>query len=153
MVSYENMADTSLTPEALVGLVLAAGPAPLLPAQLWPLQAALEQLEADAPGEGAVARVLARMPKSASGPAPGFSSVRPVVHALARRGLLTAVGCGWEAGYRIDPGWVEHSGLLLQRLSDDEARAVRKAAQRFVAMATMASKKPAASRPVMSATI
>jgi hypothetical protein len=151
MVSYEM--PPVLTPEALIGALLAAGNASFLPAQLWPLQASFEEMADDAETNGPVGRALLRMPKGMPGPDLPYPMLRHVMHNLVRSGRLTPVGRGWEAGYKASARWIRESEGLLAALDADDVAVLRSTAQRLVAMATMASKKPRASRPVSSVTI
>jgi hypothetical protein len=150
MSSEQNPA---LTPEALVGALLAAAKLSVLPAQLWPLQAAFAELETGVSADGTVGRAMARIPKGRSGPEAPYPVLRRVVHNLMRRGLISPVGAGWGAGYEVSRAWMDDSLALLGTLSRGDLDAVQRTGQRLVAMATMLSKKPVVSRPASSATI
>lgn len=147
------MATTSLTPEALVGVMLAACEARFLSVQPWPLEAAFEGLELEAESGGSVRRTLGRMPRTTGVPGPRFLASRKIIDSLVRRELLTPTGSGWKAGYEVSPAWIAESDQLLGELSDSDAAAVRSVAQGLVAMTTMASKKPVTSLTERSATI
>lgn len=136
--------DLALTRESLVGLLCAAAELDCLPAQLWPLDGTLEYLAKSAPPEGPIQRVLMHWPTADSGPGLRFVALPQLIRKLTALHLLTPEGTGWAACYRLKDGWRAASVSLLRRLPEAERTSLNHAAQRLQAMATMASKNPAA---------
>ena len=126
-----------------VGLLLAESELELLPAEPWPLEAAIEKLAAG-PGGGELAVAakgwLAPRP-TARGRVDG---VRLWVRDAAEAGLLAPEGQGWAAGYRPSIRWLAASAAIRDRLAEPELAALREGAQCLVAMASMLSKNAAA---------
>lgn len=153
MVSNEMTSRTLLTPEALVGAVVAAADADFLSAQLWPLDLALVALHDGTTDESALHAALDRMPQASVRNGLRFTGLRPIIHALVRRGLLDPGGEGWSAGYTVAFELKRQGELLAGSLTPHDRRALRKAGQALVAATRMASKNPAASLPTGSDTI
>jgi len=117
-----------------------AGPV-VLPFRCWPMQIALESLEAEAPSTGRLGWTLDHWPAgftSAGRCRPGLDSM---LRALARSGALTIEGRGWNAGYLPSRMWFEECSIALASLSSTERAAISTAAQRLVASVTIWSKK------------
>lgn len=133
-----------LTRETLVGLLCAAAGLERLPAQHWPIDGALQYLEREVPENSAVGRALARWPRPGPDPSFRYGELPALAHTLVSLGFFTPEGTNAEASFRIDPSWATDNDALLIRLPESEQRPLRRAGQRLVAMATMASKKPVA---------
>jgi hypothetical protein len=133
-----------MTRETLIGLLCAAAGLDRLPAQHWPLDAAMQYLERDIAENSAVWRTLARWPRVRTDPSFRYGELPALMRKLACLGLLTPEGTGWEAAFRLKPSWAAENRALLFRLTADERQSLRRAGQRLVAMTTMASKRPAA---------
>jgi hypothetical protein len=153
MVSEEMTARTAITPEALVGALVGSADIEFLSAQLWPLDLAFAALADSAPAESSLHGALDRMPQATVRNGLRFTSLRAIIHALVRRGLLDPGGNGWNAGYVVAPELREQGLKLTASLTPVERRALRKAGQALVAATSMASKNPAASLPSGSSTI
>jgi hypothetical protein len=138
------MAELVLTRETLVGLLCAAGRLERLPAQQWPVDGALQYLERDVPLDSTVGRTLAKWPRLKNDPSFRYGELPVLARRLVSLGLLTPEGARSEAVFRIDASWATKNEALLTRLPGREQRPLRRAGQRLVAMATMASKKPVA---------
>lgn len=143
--------DNGLTSEALIGLLCAETGLQWLPAQHWPIDAALEELASSLPRGSNLGVAIAQMPRSA-GPGDRFPGVRPLLRQLVDLGLLTPGGSGWGAGFLVDEDWLRANESLLASLPLGERAALERVGQRLCAMATMASKKPVASRLIRSGT-
>jgi hypothetical protein len=138
------MTQVLITREALVGLLCAAGHLQRLPAQHWPIDAALQYLEREVPTHSAVGRTLAAWPRPGTDPSFRYGELPALARRLVCLGLLTPEGTRSEAVFRIDTSWTTENEALLNRLPMREQRPLLRAGQRLVAMATMASKKPIA---------
>jgi hypothetical protein len=133
-----------LTRETLVGLLCAAAGLDRLPAQHWPVDAALQYLERHVVKDSAVARTLARWPRPHTDPSFQYGELPALTRKLVSLGLLAPEGTSWEASFRVEASWAAKNRALFIRLPATEQRSLRRAGQRLVALATMASKKPVA---------
>jgi hypothetical protein len=153
MVSKEMSTRTAITPEALVGALVGAVGVEFLSAQLWPLDLALSALADGVPAETPLGQTVDRMPQATVRNGLRFTSLRSIIHALVRRGLIDPGGNGWNAGYVVAPELRAQGLVLTDSLTPVERRALRKAGQALVAATSMASKNPAASLPSGSSVI
>lgn len=153
MVSNEMTSRTLLTPEALIEALVAAAKADFLSAQLWPLDLALATLAETVPTESALHGALNRMPQATVLNGLRFTSIRTIIHALVRRGLLDPGGNGWSAGYTVAPEMRRQGQMLSESLTLVERRALKEAGQALLAATSMASKNPSVSAPSGSVTI
>jgi hypothetical protein len=126
--------------EGLVAAVLAVSRSSWIPAQRWPVDAALEQLAAHADPQGPLYRVINRWPRQ-RGPRRGFSGIPELVRGFVATGALTPEGADTEAGYVVSDEWTRLSRPLIVQLSERDRQAIAAAAQCLVAMSTMVSKK------------
>jgi hypothetical protein len=141
---HKDQVPNALTSESVIALLCAAADMHWLPAQHWPIDAALEELADAVPDDSEVGRALAQMPRSV-GPGDRFPRVRSLMRELVSLGLLIPGGTGWGAGFSVSEAWVTASESLLASLSKKEQDILEHVGQRLCAMVTMASKKPVAS--------
>jgi hypothetical protein len=138
-----------LTAPTLIGLLCAEARVERLPAQLWPLQIALEHI-AVTHEDSAVKRACARWPRASGGSAAHFQ-VKKIMRELARGGFFSPEGRGWDAGYAPDSRWLRKHAMMWASLSGIDRLVLRQAAQRLRATLTTWSKNAVASRPVGAA--
>lgn len=138
------MSEILWTKAAFVGLLLWAGDLRRLPAQAWPLEAAIELLVENAPKRSDLQKAAREWSMDEPTPNGRIAGLRPWLRQGVETRLLTPEGIGWDAAYLVDEAWIEGCGRLAKALSDPEREALMSAAQRMVAMATMVSKKSAA---------
>jgi hypothetical protein len=132
---------TPLAREEILGLLWAAAGPVRVPARCWPMQIALDVLEAQAPLIGRVERVLEAWPVSISSHGRRRSDVDGILRDLAIAGFLVVEGRGWDAGYRPTERWLAQGTAALASLTASERASVKVAAQRLVASVTIWSKK------------
>lgn len=147
------MQETALTPDAVLPLLLAEGNINFLPAQLWPLDAALAVLVREAPDASPVTRAIGRMPQASRPNGQRFIGLRGSIHRLVANGMLTPGGTSWDAGYVVAPEMRARGSQMLTALSLPERAALRRAAQVLNDASRMLSKNAAASASSGSATI
>jgi hypothetical protein len=136
----------------LIGLLLvAAGPIRMSP-HCWPLEVALEQLDATLGGRYSLGSVLARWPRLTSSSGRTFEGVGATFRELVSRGDLVVVGTGSSAGFELTVSAQPKYFRQLAWLSDPEAAAVRRSVQRLAACLSTLSKKSRASSSVGSFT-
>lgn len=132
---------TALAREEILGLIWAAVGQVRVPARCWPLQIALELLEARSPSSGRVRRALDAWPVEVTSHGRGRTGIDGLLRDLAISGALHVEGTGWEAGYLPTSQWLERGFIALTSLGGPEREAVKIAAQRLVASLTIWSKK------------
>jgi hypothetical protein len=141
------MPSAAITPDAVLPLLLAAADSEFVPAQLWPLDAALVALDRVVPDGSPVARALRRMPQSSVSTGQRFTGLRGSIHRLVSSGALVPGGEGWDAGYAVSAELLYRGRSLLTTLTPPEHTALRRAAQTLNDSLRMLSKKSAASLP------
>jgi len=132
------------TRSTLIGLLVAEAKLPLIPAEPWPLEAAIETLLEAAPGEGALGRAALGWLRSQPSPSGRIKGVRSWIREATAAGILVTEGRGWEAGYRPTRKWLTETAALRGGLDLADAQALEAGAQCLVAMSTMLWKKAAA---------
>jgi hypothetical protein len=132
------------TRSTLIGLLVAEAKLPLIPAEPWPLEAAIETLLEAAPEKGELGRAALGWLRSQPSPSGRIKGVRSWIHEATESGILVAEGRGWQAGYRPTPRWLTETAALRGDLDLADAQALEAAAQCLVAMSTMLWKKAAA---------
>lgn len=147
------MSTTSLTPDAVLPLLLAAADADFVPAQLWPLDTALVVLDRETLENSEIGHALRRMPQTRITIGQRFIGLRDLIHRLVRAGALVPSGGGWNAGYAVRPDFIDRGHRMLSGLPAQEQAALRHAGQTFSEASRMLSKKSAASLPNVPATI
>lgn len=132
----------------LVGLMLAAGGPPVIPARIsWPLHQALRELHDEA-GRRGTRRLLAPL---AFHPSPAVAlratGADKAVFALMQEGVLQPEGVGRQAVLRADGQGLVRYRRELMRLNPDAAALVQLAGTRWAALvATSAKNRSTASR-------
>lgn len=147
------MAQTALTPDAVLPLLLAVADADFVPAQLWPLDTALVVLDREVGKGSEISRALARMPQARVTTGQRFTGLRGSIHRLVASGALTPGGDGWDAGYSVSNDFLDRGRTMLATLPLPEQAGLRRAAQAFNEASRMLSKKSEASLPSGSARI
>lgn len=138
----------------VVGMLLVAtGACVRIPPRCWPIEIALEQLDADLTGRYALGRVVATWARVTTSQGRIFERVEALVRELALLGDVVPCGRGREAGYELTPMAQRKYFRQLAWLSDAEGDALQRSAQSLVASLTKSSKKDCASRPARSATV
>jgi hypothetical protein len=137
------MPELLLTRTTLVGLLLAESKLPRLPAESWPLEAAIEALASD-PRAGSLTKAAGRWLAPSPSARGRIDGVGRWARERCEDGLLRPEGEGWSAGYRPEGEWLASAAALREELGEDERLALAAAAQCLVAMASMLSKNAAA---------
>lgn len=132
------------TRSTLIALLVAEAKLPLIPAEPWPLEAAIEALLKTAPKEGELSRAAHGWLRPQPSPSGRIKGVRSWMREAAESGIIVAEGRGWQAGYRPRPRWLTGTVALRRGLDLAEAQALSVGAQALVAMSTMLWKKAAA---------
>lgn len=151
MISKEM--SLSITPDALLPLVVSVDESDFIPAQLWALDLALVALAREVAPGSEVALALARMPRSPRPDGQQFVGLRQMLHRLVERERLIPRGLGWDAGYTVTQTMREEGAKIVPALRAPDRVALRAAAQALRDATRMLSKNEAASRPRGSATI
>jgi hypothetical protein len=137
------MTEILLTQTTFVGLLVDEAELPKIPAELWPLEGAIELLAEQASG-GRLAFAAQRWLAPRPGPRGRVSGLARWTREASRAGLLEAEGEGWSAGYRPAESWLSGVEALRDQLDSGEREALAYGAQRLVAMVTMLSKNAVA---------
>lgn len=132
------------TRSTLIALLVAEAKLPLIPAEPWPLEAAIEALLKAAPKESGLGRAAESWLRPQPSPSGRIKGVRGWMREAAEAEIIVAEGRGWQAGYRPRPKWLTDTAALRRGLDLAEAQAVSAGAQCLVAMSTMLWKKAAA---------
>jgi hypothetical protein len=143
----------SITPDALLPLVVAVDESDFIPAQPWALDLALVALAREVEPGSEIAMALARIPRSPRPDGQQFVGLRRIVHRLVERGRLIPGGTGWHAGYAVTKTMREEGAEIASALRVSDRAALAAAAQALRDATRMLSKNAAASRPRGSATI
>lgn len=132
------------TRSTLIALLVAEAKVPLIPAEPWPLEAAIEVLIREAPKESELGRAAQGWLRAQPSPSGRIEGVRSWTREAAEAGVIVAEGRGWQAGYRPMPKWLSDTATLRRGLDLPDAQALSAGAQCLVAMSTMLWKKAAA---------
>lgn len=116
----------------------------LLPAQPWPLEAAIETLAECAPTDSRLAGAAQSWLRERPTPSGRVKGVSAWMREASEAGLLRPERGGWDAAYRPREDWLADAQRLTATISGTEARALGEAAQRLAAMSTILWKKAAA---------
>jgi hypothetical protein len=153
LIISEEMVSLSLTPDALLPLLVTIEGTEFLPAPLWPLDLALVALAREVEPDSEIAGAFGRVPRASRPDGQQFVGLRQMIHRLVERGWLIPGGTGWDAGYSVASQMRKEGEEILGALRLSDRAALRVAAQVLSDAVRMLSKNAAASRPRGSATI
>lgn len=135
-----------------IGFLVAAGELESFPALPWALDAAMEETWRLTDSQTPVGRALRRWENSSRLPGNRFKGVTQTRRALVENGRLSPEGSGRLAILTVDPSWRHTYAAELRYLPGKDRSALRRGAQRLVAIRTMLSKNGASEESDRSGT-
>jgi hypothetical protein len=148
----ESLDQQNLT--RLVGLMLAAGGPPAIPARIdWPLHQALRELHEDSGRTGRRRALPTLIFHACPDVATRAAGASEAVFTLARAGVLRPDGAGRHAVLRPDPGELVAFRRDFMLLEPEVADLVQRAAARWAALVATSAKNRSTARRSSGATV